>query len=148
MLRNNLYADMQLDSVSQAAASGEFFTNTGAGAAAYVTRADCAAVAVGVLTGTGHENRVYDVTGPEPISADDVAALAAEVSGKPIKVVHADDAAYGAGLVAGGLPEEVAAMLVSFGASIRLGTLERVTDVVETIGGRPPTSLRTLLTAR
>lgn len=68
-------------------------------------------------------------------------------SGKPIEVFHADDAAYGAGLVAGGLPEELAPMLVSFGASIRLGTLERVTDVVETIGGRPPTSLRTLLTA-
>ncbi|NPC96515.1 SDR family oxidoreductase [Nocardioides sp. zg-DK7169] len=145
ILRNNLYADMQLPTIEQAAASGRLFTNTGDGAAAYVTRADCAAVAAGVLTGEGHEGQTYDVTGPAAVSASDLAALAATQAGRPVEVVRLDDEAYAAGLVAGGLPEAWAPMLVSFGASIRLGKLARVTDVVETIGGRTPTPLSALL---
>jgi len=31
----------------------------------YVTRADCAAAAAAVLTTPGHENKAYDITGPE-----------------------------------------------------------------------------------
>ena len=42
-LRNNMYSDMQVDLVRQAAASGQLVTNRGAGLVAYVTRADCAA---------------------------------------------------------------------------------------------------------
>lgn len=145
MLRNNLYAEMQVGTVQQAAASGQLFTNTGDGGAAYVTRADCAAVAVGVLTGEGHEGEAYDVTGPSAVTADDLAALATKLAGRPIEVLNVDDETYAGGLIAAGVPEAFAPLLVSFGASIRLGKLARVTDVVERIGGRTPTSLESLL---
>ncbi|MEI7058977.1 SDR family oxidoreductase [Nocardioides sp. CCNWLW239] len=145
MLRNNLYADMQVDAVAQAAASGQLVTNVGDGAAAYVTRADCAAVAVGVLTGDGHEGKTYDVTGPRAYTATDLAALAADKSGKPVEVVQVDDEAYTAGLVSAGLPDFVAPLLTSFGAATRLGKLATVTDVVEQVGGRKPTPLSALI---
>lgn len=148
MLRNNLYAEMQVDTVEQAAASGQLFTNVGDGAAAYVTRADCAAVAVGVLTGEGHEGRAYDVTGPVAVTAEDLAGLATQVAGTPVEVVNVDDDAYAAGLVAAGVPEAFAPLLVSFGTATRLGKLATVTDVVERIGGRTPTSLADLVAQR
>jgi NAD(P)H dehydrogenase (quinone) len=145
-LRNNLYADMQLGAIEQAAASGTWFTNTGAGATAYVTRADCAAAAVGVLTTEGHENQAYDVTGPEAWTADQLAALAAEKRGSAVEVVDVDDAAYAAGLVENaGLPDFVAELLASFGAATREGYLATVTQVVPEIGGRTATSLRDLV---
>jgi len=145
MLRNNLYAEMQVPTIEQAAGSGQLFTNTGDGGAAYVTREDCAAVAVGVLTGESHEGQTYDVTGPEAVTAADLAALASKIAGHTVGVIDVDDEAYAGGLVAGGVPEAFVPLLVSFGASIRLGKLERVTDVVERIGGRAPTALADLV---
>ncbi|MFJ2757343.1 SDR family oxidoreductase [Nocardioides sp. NPDC087217] len=145
MLRNNLYADMQVDSVAQAAATGQLVTNFGDGGAAYVTRADCAAVAAGVLTGEGHEGKAYDVTGPHAYTAADLAELATEKSGKPVEVVQVDDEAYTAGLVSAGLPDFIAPLLTSFGTATRLGKLATVTDIVEQVGGRKPTPLSALI---
>ncbi|MEU0268623.1 SDR family oxidoreductase [Nocardioides sp. NPDC006303] len=145
MLRNNLYADMQVDSVAQAAATGQLVTNTGDGGAAYVTRADCAAVAAGVLTGEGHEGKAYDVTGPHAYTAADLAELATQKSGKPVEVVQVDDEAYTAGLVSAGLPDFIAPLLTSFGTATRLGKLATVTDIVEQVGGRKPTPLSALV---
>lgn len=145
MLRNNLYADMQVDSVAQAAAAGQLVTNFGDGGAAYVTREDCAAVAVGVLTSEGHEGKAYDVTGPQAYTATDLAALATEKAGTPVEVVQVDDEAYTAGLVSAGVPDFIAPLFTSFGTATRLGKLATVTDVVETIGGRKPTPLSALV---
>ncbi|SDK72314.1 NAD(P)H dehydrogenase (quinone) [Nocardioides sp. YR527] len=145
MLRNNLYADMQVDSVAQAAATGQLVTNIGDGGAAYVTRADCAAVAAGVLTGEGHEGKAYDVTGPHAYTAADLAELATQKSAKPVEVVRVDDEAYTAGLVSAGLPDFIAPLLTSFGTATRLGKLATVTDVVEQVGGRKPTPLSALV---
>jgi len=145
MLRNNLYADMQVDSVAQAAATGQLVTNFGEGGAAYVTRADCAAVAAGVLTGEGHEGKAYDVTGPHAYTAADLAELATQKAGKPVEVVQVDDEAYTAGLVSAGLPDFIAPLLTSFGTATRLGKLATVTDVVEQVGGRKPTPLSALV---
>ena len=99
MLRNNLYAHMQGSGVEHAVASGRLVTNGGAGATAYVTRADCAAAAAAVLTQDGHEGQAYDITGPEALSAVDLVALAREISGRDVELVTADDAAFMAGLL-------------------------------------------------
>lgn len=144
-LRNNMYAEMQLDSLQRAADSGQWFTNTGDGAAAYVARADCAAVAVGVLTGDGHEDQVYDVTGGRAWDAAALAELAGEKAGGPVEVVDVDDTTYAEALGGSGLPPEAAELVASFGAATREGYLADVTDVVERVGGHRATSLRDLL---
>lgn len=140
-LRNNLYADMQADAVAQAAATGTYVTNTGDAGAAYVTRADCAAAAVGALLSRDLDDTALDVTGPRAVTAADVAALATARSGETVGVVHVDDAAYVAGLEQAGLPTPVAQLLASFGTAIREGRLAGVTSVVEDLAGRPATPL-------
>jgi NAD(P)H dehydrogenase (quinone) len=143
-LRNNIYADYQIPTAAQAVAGGQLVTNSGTGATAYVSREDCAAAAAVVLSSEGHENAVYDITGPEAIDAAGLAALAAEVSGRPIEVVDLDEA-FVQGLVAAGLPVEVARLIASFGASARGGWADQVTTAVRDLTGHEPRSLRDVL---
>ncbi|MBA8795831.1 NAD(P)H dehydrogenase (quinone) [Friedmanniella endophytica] len=149
-LRNNLYTEMQVPTVEQAAQSGQLVTNYGDGAAAFVTREDCAAVAAAVLAAEvpSAGEHVVDVTGPEAVSADDLAALASTLRGEPVEVVRLDDESYVQGLVGAGLPEEVARLLASFGSSTRLGYLAAVSPAVEQLTGRPATRLADLLPQR
>ena len=146
-LRNNLYADYQVPAVAQAIASGSLVTNAGDGRTAYVTRADCAAVAAAVLADGGHEDHVHDVTGPEAIDAEGVAAIVRELSGRPVAVVRVDDEAYAAGLAGAGLPADAAALYTSFGASAREGFADHVATTVADLTGQAPTTLRALLEA-
>jgi NAD(P)H dehydrogenase (quinone) len=147
-LRNSIYADLQPMSAAAALATGQLVTNTGDGRTAYVTRADCAAVAAAVLLGDGHDGMAYDVTGPEALSADDLAAIYAELGGKPVEVIKVDDAAYAAGLVEhAGMPPALADIYATFGAATRNGALAAQTDVVQRLTGRPPSSVRELLAA-
>ncbi|WP_375425653.1 SDR family oxidoreductase [uncultured Friedmanniella sp.] len=147
MLRNNLYAHMQLPVLEQAAASGQLVTNTGDGATAYVTREDCAAAAAAVLTTDGHDGRAYDITGPEALTAADLVALARRTSGREVELVALDDDAYRAGLRSAGLPEPVADLLTSFGASVRGGFLATVSSAVLDLTGHQPTALADLVPA-
>jgi NAD(P)H dehydrogenase (quinone) len=145
-LRNDIYADLQPQSAAAAIASGQLVTNAGDGRTGYVTREDCAAVAAAVLLSDGHEGRAYDVTGPETLSAADLAALYSELGGRPVQVVHVDDAAFAAGLVEhAGMPQAMAEIYATFGIATRDGVLDVRTDVVERLTGRAPQSLRSLL---
>ena len=140
-LRNNLYADMQLSSLRRAVEAGRLVVNSGDGRAAYVTRADCTAAAVGALTGGGRTNTTYDVTGPRALSAYDLAAL----TGAAVEVVQLDDEAYVEALVGSGVAKEAAHFIASFGQAIREGYLADVTTAVRDLTGRPPTSLEELV---
>ena len=64
-----------------------------------------------MLTTDGHEDRVYDITGPELVSQADLAALVAEITGRPVEAVAIDDEAAAQALVDVGLPPELAARL-------------------------------------
>ena len=140
-LRNNLYSHMQVPGIQQAIASGRVVTNAGDGAAAYVTREDCAAAAAAVLTQDGHAGIAYDITGPEAITAAGLAALASELGNRGVEVVHLDDDAFSAGLRAAGLPDGAVTMITSFGAATRGGYLATVTSTVTELTGTAPTSL-------
>ena len=146
MLRNAIYADMQVPVVQQAAATGQLVTNVGAGRYAYVTRADCAAAAAAALVSDDADDTIFDITGPESVSSNDLAALAGKVGGTDVAVVDVDDAAYIAGLVEhAGLPEPVAQLLASFHQAARLGFFEGVSGDFTKLTGRPAAPLGSLL---
>lgn len=147
MLRNNLYSHMQAGTVQHARATGTLATNAGDGGVAYVTREDCAAVAVAALVATDRGNEVLDVTGPEAITPADLGSLAADAGHSAIPVVALSDADQRAGFVAAGLPEWLAEVLTSFGTATRLGFMDSVSTAVEDLTGRRATSLREALAA-
>ena len=147
-LRNALYADMRVQEAQGALATGRFNSNQGDGATAYVSREDCAAAAVAVLAGgSEHDDRAYDITGPELLGAAELAALYGRAGGAEVKLVTMDDETYIAGLVQVGLPEPVARLIASFGTAIREGYLDQRSGDVQALTGRAPEAVEPLVMA-
>lgn len=147
-LRCGIYADYQVPGLQAAIASGTHVHNCGDGTIAYVARNDLARAAAAVVSSEGHAGKAYELTGPELQSQADLAAVASEVSGKPVQAVAVDDDAFAAGLVEhAGMPEDVATFLATFGRGVREGKFAVQTSTIEELTGQAPDSVRDLLAA-
>ncbi len=144
-LRDNLYAEVALMGLAGAVASGKLLTATRGGARGYVTREDCAQVAAAALADGFEGTRILDVTGPAPVTQAEVAAMASEITGRPIEVVDMDVDGVRRALVQFGVPEVYAAMTAFFDREAAYGFYGMATPVVETLTGRPPMSLAAFL---
>lgn len=130
--------------------------NCGEGLIAFVSRDDCVAVAVGVLTQPGHENTTINVTGPELMTVPQAMAMVSEMAGKPIEVIPVDDEgmyqyfdSIGAVRKAEDLTPQTpipwaSEGMVTFGQAIREGYFNVLSDAVERITGRKPRTLRSV----
>jgi NAD(P)H dehydrogenase (quinone) len=127
MLRNSLYANGLVTRAARMLADASA-TAAYTGGVAYVTREDCAAVAAVVLATDGHENRVYDITGPEVVLPQDVARATSEITGVTITVVE---------------PEPTEPAPPGPGSA----SFAVVSTAVRDLTGRPPQSIRVLLEA-
>ncbi len=122
---------------------GVIVTSTGAGRVGFVDALDIAEVGVRALADERSHDASHVITGPEALSYTDVAAILARVMDRPIRHVNvADDEARGR-LVASGMPERYAQLLVALDAAIRDGAEDRITATVERITGRPPRGFET-----
>jgi uncharacterized protein YbjT (DUF2867 family) len=126
--------------LGQISANDRIFGAKAAGKASLVDARDVAAVAATVLTEQGHEGRRYDVTGPEALSDPEVAAIISRVTGREVRYVSSSPDLLADGYLRGGLPEWLAFDLVTADVYRAAGHLSQVTDVVERVGGKQPTS--------
>jgi (4-alkanoyl-5-oxo-2,5-dihydrofuran-3-yl)methyl phosphate reductase len=78
------------------------------GRAAVVDPADIAAVAAACLTQDGHNDRVYELTGPDPLSPPDQVAILSQVLDRDLRYAEADPAITLAQWVSYGMPEDLA----------------------------------------
>jgi NAD(P)H dehydrogenase (quinone) len=148
-LRDSIYTESLLLGAGPALASGSLVTNAGDGLTAYVSRADCAAAAAAVLASDGHDGKEYDITGPEALGEREVAALYAELGGRPVEPVFLEDEAWVAAMVEhAGMPEPLARTFGTFGTAARRGYAAVVSSTVADLTGRPPRTVREVLEAR
>jgi NAD(P)H dehydrogenase (quinone) len=149
ILRNNWYADMQLlpGVLPLAVATGRLFAASGDGGGAYVTREDCSRAAAAALSSDDMTNRTYDITGPEVLTAAQLAAIASEVSGKPVTFIPLEPEALRQGLLGAGVSALMADILVGSDLARKLGQFAPATTDVQTLTGQPPTSVRALVEA-
>ncbi len=151
VLRCALYSDFQVFEAAEAVASGKFRHNRGDGACSYIARGDCAAVAAAVLASDDNGCGVFDVTGPEALSARDLAALYAEVGGVEVAPVNVTDDDMAAALQPAegddpdGHAQYGAALAVSLGRAIREGFFGAVTNTATELAGVRPTTVADLL---
>jgi NAD(P)H dehydrogenase (quinone) len=126
MLRNSIYMHGLIGQATRMVADGRAVIPPDESTIGYVTREDCARAAAAVLSTPGHENKAYDVTGPELLGVRATAAVASAVTGKAIEVEQG-------------------------GADVRPGggrpAMSFTTSHFEDLTGRKPTSLRTLFEA-
>jgi NAD(P)H dehydrogenase (quinone) len=88
-LRNSLYMEILLMQAARIVAEGQAIVPNAEVLIGYVSRGDCAAAAAAVLCTAGHDNKSYDITGPELIGVRQIAAAASAATGKAITVVAA-----------------------------------------------------------
>lgn len=135
ILRNHMYAENTLADAAHIVASGQLFGLAGDRGTSYVTRADAARTAAGALLSADGKT-IEDVTGPAPITNVGRAALFTELTGKPVSVIALSSTDLQKGMVAAGLPEGFANVLVAFQRDAVTGFHGVVTDVVERYSGR------------
>lgn len=146
ILRESLYADTLLMGLPHAVATGQLFSATGNKGRNYVTREDCARAAAGALvSATGRQ--VLEITGPEALTQDDIAAIASELTGRSVTHVNIPPEALRQGMLQSGLPPFIVDALINFDIAAAEGRHAIVTSVVNDLAGTPPTSVRDFLTA-
>lgn len=103
---------------------------------------DIADVAVAALTETGHGEEVYEVTGPDLLTFNDVAAELSRASGRPVRFTQIPAEAFSAEIVKSGAPEQIAWLLDYLFSTVLDGRNATVCDGVERALGRKPTDFR------
>ncbi len=99
---------------------------------------DVAEVAAAVLTGTGHENKTYAITGAEALTMTEVAERLAAAVGKPIRYVDVPPEEAKAAQLAAGFSPYLADALFELFAERRRGKEATVSPVLETVFGIRP----------
>ena len=96
---------------------------------------DIAEVAATILTSSGHEGKIYPLTGPEALSMAGVAEKLSAATGKSIRYINiAPEEARSANL-ANGMPPYTADALFELFAERRKGKEAQVSNVIPTIFG-------------
>ncbi|NVI92491.1 SDR family oxidoreductase [Actinomadura sp. BRA 177] len=145
-LRNGFYASTTVALVGAALQSGELAVPED-GPVSWTSHADLAEATAITLAEETFDGITPGLTGGEAIDMAGVAALASDVSGRPIKHVVVPDAEFRAGVIARGVPEFAADMLVDMFAASRQGEFANVDPTLGRLLNRPLTSLRDVLKA-
>ncbi|MBB4920119.1 SDR family oxidoreductase [Streptosporangium saharense] len=142
-LRDNMYADLLPLMAGQ---DGVLRGPADDGRVSVVAIDDIADVAVTVLGSPGeHVGATYDLTGPEAITLDEVAAIISEVTGRHV-TYHREtvEEAYGSREHYGAPDWEVDAWVSTYTA-IAKGELAGISDAVPRLTGHPATPLAVAL---
>jgi NAD(P)H dehydrogenase (quinone) len=143
-LRNNWYLENEIGSIQGAIAGAPWITSAGTGKIGWVLRQDLAEATAHVLTGEGHENTVYELSGKLLTQAELVSALG-DILGKEVPVQQVDDTAYANIMKEAGIPEAYLPMLVNTQKGIRERGLEIESNDLEKLLGRPATPINEAL---
>ncbi len=144
-LRNGFYAASGLSLMGDALRSGVIETPRD-GKIAWTAHADLAAAAARLLVDEGrYEGPTPPLTGPEAVDFDEIAAIASDLAGKPIRHEIMSEKALRARMAARGAPEASAATLLGLFAASRNGEFATVDPTLEILLGRRPLKLRDLL---
>ncbi len=118
---------------------GRLVLPTGDGRVAWVDPRDIAAVAVAVLAGpTAASAQVLRLTGPEALTAAELASRIGLVTGTEIALSQPDLARWSAALVAGGMDPWLAESTAHLYEAVAGGALGDVSADVERVVGAPP----------
>ncbi|MBO9568355.1 MAG: SDR family oxidoreductase [Cellulomonas iranensis] len=141
ILRNNWYTENYVQSLQQAAATGEIVGSVGQGRVASASRQDFADAIVAVVTGEGHDGQVYELAGDVAWTHDELAAAASQVLGRDVVYRDVTPDEQRAGLLAAGLDEGTAGFVVALDQNIKAGTLADTDGTLRRLIGRPTTPL-------
>lgn len=119
-------------------AEGAFYSAIGDAKISHIDVRDVAAVAAKALIEPTHEGSAYDLTGPEALTYDELAAELSKALDRKISHISLSSSDLRAGMLAEGLPEEIVDRLLDLERYFRGGQASRITDTVKQVIGRAP----------
>ncbi|MFF8961410.1 SDR family oxidoreductase [Streptomyces globisporus] len=140
-LRNGWYTENYTANLAPVLEHRAVVANAGEGRIASASRADFAAAAAAVLTGDGHLNTAYELSGDTAWSLAEYAAVISGLTGETIAYNNVPAATHQEILVGAGLPEGFAAILVDVDEAIGRGRLAGTSGDLARLIGRPTTPL-------
>lgn len=141
LLRNGWYHENYTENLAPVLAHEAVVQAAGEGRIAPAARADYAAAAVAVLTGEGHENKTYELSGDEAWGFAEYAAELSRQTGKEIVYNSVSPETFASILTGAGLPEALAGILAGVDVSIEKGELAVTTGDLSRLTGRPTTPI-------
>ncbi|AUG79244.1 quinone oxidoreductase [Kitasatospora sp. MMS16-BH015] len=141
LLRNGWYTENYTAHAAGAVEGGAVLGSSGGGRVATAPRQDYAAAAVAVLTGEGHEGRVYELSGDVAWSPEEYAAVLAAESGRPVVARDLSGPEYHEVLVSIGMPAAFADVFVDVEEGIGRGELAGTSGELARLIGRPTVPL-------
>jgi uncharacterized protein YbjT (DUF2867 family) len=119
--------------------------NAGSARLGWIDTRDIAAVGAAALTGTGHEGRIYDLTGPTALSYAEVAEKLSALLDRKVAYVAVPDAAAYQAMTGMGMDPWYAYGMVVLNQQVRRGQADVTTGTVELVTGKPPRALDAFL---
>lgn len=124
---------------------GGFRVPRGAGTMTAVTRDDLAEAQAMILTGPGHENRRYLLSGEEAITFADMARVLSEAHGREVPLVEITEGEWVRDRVDEGLPEIFAQFALEWVRALGDGEFSEASDDFRRLVGREPVSITEFL---
>jgi uncharacterized protein YbjT (DUF2867 family) len=119
-------------------AEGTFYSASGQAKISHIDVRDIAAVAIKSLTESGHEQKVYTLSGPQALTYDELAEQLSMVLGRAIRHISLSPSDLKNGMLAVGVPEPYAEALLDLERYFREGSAgEITTDIYDVTGSNP-----------
>jgi uncharacterized protein YbjT (DUF2867 family) len=138
LLRPSSFMQNFLMSAQQVADQGVLYGMFGEGRVAFIDTRDIAAVAAELLTNPGNQGASYTLTGPEALSAAEVAERLSAATGRQIRSVDLGPDGFRQALAGAGMPGWLVDSVVEGNTMLAAGHGATVTDEVARLTGRPP----------
>jgi uncharacterized protein YbjT (DUF2867 family) len=142
ILRPNSFHQNMLWMAGSIAATGKFYMPLGDARQSLIDVRDIAAITAKVLTKTGHDGKIYELTGAESLSFDDVARAISGATGKPVDYVPVSVEAAEQAMRANGMPEWHARALAEIQALFATGAFAAPMDTAGRLLERAPRSFQ------
>jgi len=139
-LRPNLFMQGLLSFRSTISTQGAFYAPAGQAKVSVVDARDIASVAAITLTEPDHEGKIYDITGPEALTHDEMAEQLSQAVGKRILYVEVSPDIMLQALLSSGMPAWQAEGVVEDYEHYRRGEAAMVTTTVRDMTGKAATS--------
>ena len=139
--RHGWYTENYAGSIPGALAGGALLGSAGDARISSATRADYAEAAAAVLTGSGHEGRIYELAGDEAWTFGELAAEISRQSGREIPYKNLPPDEYVATLRGFGVPEGLARAIAGWDVAAAQGALIDDSRTLSRLIRRPTTPL-------
>lgn len=136
-LRPTAFMSNALNWAATVASAQTVYAPFAGGRTAVVDPADIGAVAAACLTQDGHDHRIYELTGPEPLTPSDQVAVLSRVLGRTLSYVEADPAAVADQMASYRMPAALAHAVVELLRASQEPFNSHPTSDITTVTGRP-----------